>query len=239
MRYLLIKVVLFFLLGLSTISLVVAQDTIWHTENGKRFFEIYKGENNQTPKYAILPRIEFGFNTLGSSVYPIQILKSRFWSLGLQYRRRLGAEAKGFSIGVGAEASWNNLHFSDNQELIKGNSAVERTTLPTEATRNKLTIFNIGIPVLFYKTLPKWRFGLGSYADIGLSRFTEIRYELNGQKQAYKNFSDFYTNTLRYGIRAEVKYKIIRIFAKYDINTLFQSGKADNNPRIFTFGIGL
>jgi len=219
---------------------VWAQDTIWHTENGKRTFEIYKGEEEDKRNFSTFaPRFGFGFNTLSPNNYSTKLISSRFWTLGGQYRKRISSEKTAISLGVGLEFSWNNLRFDGNEYPSKTATELVWLQTPQEATRNKLTLVNICVPLLFYKTFETWRIGVGGYSDFTFSSFSKVRYkDANDESVENKTFSDFYTNRFRYGVQIEAKYKIIRFFGKYDLQTLFQSGKAQDT-RIIAFGIGL
>jgi hypothetical protein len=222
------------------LGVAVAQDTIWYTENGKRKYEIYKGEENDKRNFrTFVPRFGFGFNTLSPSTYPTKLISSRFWTLGGQYRHRISSEKAAISLGVGLEFSWNNLRFDGSEYPSKTATELVWLQASQEPSRNKLTLVNIGVPILVYKTFDNWRIGVGGYGDFMLSSYTKLRYkDSNGENIENKTFSDFYTNRFRYGLQVEAKYKFIRFFGKYDLQTLFQSGKAQDT-RIIAFGIGI
>ncbi len=222
------------------LGIAVAQDTIWYTENGKRKYEIYKGEENDKKNLqTFVPRFVFGFNALSPKAYPTKLFTSYFYSVGGQYRHRISSEKAAISLGVGLEFSWNTLNFEGDQYLSKTANELVLLQSPQELTQNKATLVNLSIPVLAYKTFNKWRVGLGVYSDFTISSFTKIRYkDINGEVIKNKTFSDLYTNRFRYGLQLEAKYKLIRVFGKYDLQTLFQSGKAQDT-RIIAFGIGI
>jgi hypothetical protein len=221
-------------------GVALAQDTIWRTENGKRVYEIYQGEaQDKRNSKTFAPRLAFGLNTVSPNAYPTKLISSRFWALGGQYRHRISSEKAAISLGVGLEFSWNNLSFDGDTYPSKVNDELVWVQSPLKVTRNKLSLFGLSIPVLVYKTFDKWRIGVGGYGDITLSSFSKVRFqETNGREVENKTFSDFYINRFRYGLQLEAKYKFIRFFGKYDLQTLFQSGKAQNT-RIIAFGIGM
>lgn len=220
-------------------SWVFSQDTIRYYQDKKLVEEIYMGEKDDLPKSALLPRIAFGFQTLTPTPYPTGLLASRFWSIGGQYRRLL-SQSQNISIGIGLEMSWNNLRWQDDKFLEKDPNGINFVNPNVEQIhKNKLGILNISVPAIFYKSFEKnWRVGIGVYTDWRLQSSSRTAYTTNNTDFDTKNFSDFHLQPVRYGVQFEAKYKLLRIFSKYDLNTLFRANKAEKT-NLWTFGIGL
>lgn len=229
---------LFFMAVLFNLQTAFSQDTIRYYQDGKLVVELYQGEQDALPKSAFLPRVSFGFQTLTPAVYPVRLLASRFWSVGGQYRRLL-VRKQNISLGIGAELAWNNLRWQNDNFIQKNQDSVLFVNPNVEQVyKNKLALLSVSVPLILYKTFEKnWRIGLGTYADWRLQSYSRTAYQLNNEKTDTKNFSDFHLQTLRFGLQAEVKYKFIKIFSKYDFSTLFKTGKAQK-INLLTFGVG-
>ena len=215
-----------------------SQDTIRYYQDNKLVEEIYLGEEDKLPKFTVAPRVAFGFQSLSPAVYPTRLLASRFWSVGGQYRRLL-LPKQNISVGLGLELAWNNLGWQGDDFLSKNQDSVSFVNINAEKVhKNKLGILNLSVPIIFYKVFEKnWRIGLGAYTDWRLQSSSRVAYTMNNENINTKNFSDFHLQSMRYGLQVEIKYKFLRIFSKYDINSLFKPEKAEKT-NIWTFGIG-
>ncbi|GAB4128065.1 MAG: hypothetical protein OHK0045_16430 [Raineya sp.] len=227
-----------FLIAIGLNYSAFSQDTIRYYQDNKLIEEVYFGEKDQAPTSAFVPRIAFGLQSLSPAVYPNRLFASRFWSIGGQYRRLI-LQKQGISLGLGLEIAWNNLSWQTDKFLTKNQDSISFVSNNAEQIhKNKLGILNLSLPVILYKSFEKnWRIGIGTYADWRLQSFSRTAYTLNGEAIDTKNFSDFYLQTLRYGLQVEVKYKFIRFFSKYDLNSLFKNEKAQKTA-IWVFGIG-
>ena len=233
--YIFVLITMVFLVAQTAFS----QDTIRYYKEGKLVEEIYSGEKDALPKSAFLPRLGFGLQMLSPSSYPNRILSSRFWSIGGQYRRLL-SQKQNISIGIGLELAWNNLRWQTDDFLSKTQDSIQFFSANADEVRkNKLSIFGLSVPIIFYKTFEKnWRIGVGGYADWRLQSFSRTAYTNANETFDSKNFSDFHLQPIRFGVQVEAKYKFFRVFSKYDFSTLFVPDKA-GKTNIWTFGIGL
>lgn len=216
-----------------------SQDTIRYYQDNKLVEEIYLGEKDALPKSAWLPRLGVGLQMLSPSPYPNRIFSSRFWNIGGQYRRLL-SQKQNISIGIGLELAWNNLRWQTDDFLSKTQDSIEFISVNVEEVhKNKLSIFGLSVPIIFYKTFEKnWRIGVGGCADWRLQSFSRTAYRQAGQTFDSKNFSDFHLQPVRLGVQVEAKYKFLRVFSKYDFSTLFELNKS-KKTNLWTFGIGL
>ncbi|PKQ66595.1 outer membrane beta-barrel protein [Raineya orbicola] len=221
------------------VKIAFPQDTIQYFDKGKKIYEIYFGEKDSVDMRSILPRVSVGLHFPQGNFYPLETFNSRFWSVGLVYSHQI-RKIQG-NIAFGFEFTWNNLAFAEDKTLVRTRDSV--VYLPIDGTnirQTKLTIAHLSLPLMFYKNFkPFWRVGVGGYADIRLSSFTKLRYDdLAGEKVKIKSFSDYHLRPLRVGVQAEVFFKIYRLFARYDLTTLFSPQKAPDT-QLFVIGIGL
>lgn len=86
------------------------------------------------------------------------------------------------------------------------------------------------------------RFGVGGYAGYRIGGNTKFVYREDGEKQKDKNQNNYYLENFRYGIRAQVGFKGLDLFATYDINSVFAGDRGPNGGdglNAITFGITL
>lgn len=216
-----------------------AQDTIQYWDKGKKIYEVYFGEKDSVDMRIVLPRVSVGLHFPQGDFYPLEILNSRFWSVGLLYSHQI-RKIQG-NIALGIEFTWNNLAFAEDRTLIRTRDSIAYLPIGgTNIRQSKLTIANLSVPLMFYKNFrPFWRIGIGGYADIRLSSFTKLRYEdSTGEKIKIKNFSDYHLRPLRVGGQVEVFFKIYRLFARYDLTMLFSPQKAPDT-QLLVIGVGI
>ncbi|XOV94334.1 MAG: hypothetical protein ACFHWX_06440 [Bacteroidota bacterium] len=80
------------------------------------------------------------------------------------------------------------------------------------------------------------RFGVGMYAGYRLANHSKFVYKDAGGKEKDKEYGNFYLENFRYGLRAQVGYKGMDIFATYDLNNVFAPGKG---PELTAFSFGI
>ena len=83
------------------------------------------------------------------------------------------------------------------------------------------------------------RIGLGGYAGYRLGNHSKFVYRAEGgSKEKDKEYGNFFMENFRYGIRAQIGYKGIDLFATYDLNNVFSSNRGPELNAV-TFGITL
>jgi len=91
-----------------------------------------------------------------------------------------------------------------------------------------------------------FRFGLGGYAGYRIGSHTKFKFSEGGDKEKDKERDNFFLENFRYGLRAQVGWKGVELFAMYDLNDVFSANRgpinADGNSaalNAITFGITL
>ncbi|MFT4834754.1 MAG: hypothetical protein ACJAVY_001697 [Marinoscillum sp.] len=165
----------------------------------------------------------------------------------------------------GMGVSWYNWKMQESNTLIeKGADRIEFN--PTPATYNssmsKLSVpyINISmIPMLdfaqgkrkvknlergsvSFRTYKKQglRFGVGPYAGYRVGGRTVLKYVEDGDKEKDKNSGNYFLTNFRYGLRAQVGFKGLDLFASYDLNNVFATDRGpagSNGLNAVTFGI--
>lgn len=86
------------------------------------------------------------------------------------------------------------------------------------------------------------RIGVGGYAGYRIGGHTRFVYEEDGDRESNKDRGNFYLSNFRYGIRTQVGFKGLDLFATYDLNEVFAPGRGPaGSPGLnaITFGITL
>jgi len=167
----------------------------------------------------------------------------------------------------GGGVSWYNWKMQDaSQKITKGNNNIEfspdlsgnsnlksRLTAPyinvtmvpmLDFSKGRRKVKNLERGSVKFRSYKKQgiRFGVGGYAGYRVGGNTKFVYEENGKKQKDKNSGSYYLTNFRYGIRAQVGFKGLDIFAQYDLNNVFAPGHGPaGSPGLnaMTFGITL
>lgn len=127
-----------------------------------------------------------------------------------------------YALGI----DWYNFFFDNNQvtlmETEEGLRTIERTE---DFSKSKLTVTYLYLPLLLHwETKPEdaehsFRAEAGGYAGFRIGAHTKTKNE-SGDKT--KRYRDFEINDLRYGLEAAIGYGPVNLFAKYDLETLFE-----------------
>ncbi len=163
----------------------------------------------------------------------------------------------------GGGINWLNWKMQDSDILISKDSA-NITFEPVDPTINTIksklsaTYLNVNlVPMIDFSqgrrkvknfergsvTFRKYdkqgiRFGVGAYAGYRIGNHSKFVYKEGSGRERDKEFGNFYMENFRYGIRAQLGYKGMDIFATYDLNNVFAPGRGPE-LNAFAFGITL
>ena len=244
----LISMLLLFFVSQKTL----AQDTLWkRNEKGERIFEIYKGELYKGEQYDLpqkrrfIPHIDFGFNSLLGNAggnYTLNTLRSQYFAFSGNWRFKILGDSSRLGIQVGLELAWLGFGFAGNDFVTKGANGVEFKNNGFSLSKNKLSNFQINIPILAHFQWQKsakntLNLAAGVYVGVRAGSYTKIHFEdAKGDLQKIKSADDYFINPFRFGLTGQLGYRGGHIFVKYDVSQFFQSDKA-NKVNAFTFGI--
>lgn len=183
--------------------------------------------------------------TVSGTNYELRPMGSRYIALGSMFKTKLSHGKVPLYFQYGVEFSWYNFMFEGNNFITKGQDENLFRQHDLELKKSKLVVSYINLPVMFgigskYKNT--FTLGVGGYVGYRLGSHSKIVSRVDDNLKTDKDKSNFHLNDVRYGLKAEVgfgrKHGGITLFANYDMNELFQSGKA---PAIqaFSFGIKL
>ncbi len=154
----------------------------------------------------------------------------------------------------GLGISWYNWKLQDPDYIIsEGPEAIEFNLAPPElnGSKSKLTASFINIhavPMFDFSRGRKkvtsyessgvkvrryskkgFRFGLGGYAGYRLGAHTKFKFKEGGSTERDKERDNFYLENFRYGLRGQIGWKGLELFAMYDLNEVFSSGRGPVN----------
>jgi len=193
--------------------------------------------------------IEFGMNnyltpdlTLPDNFLTLHTGKS--WNLNInfmQYSFPLVKQSVGLVTGLGFQM--NDYKFSGNNNIEK-DAAGNIIELPyiVNLRSSKLHVNYLTLPIILEFHLNPDHYGRKFYISAGvigsmkLWSYTKIKFYDEGNKEKNKIRDDFRISPLQYAGTIRFGFKEIRLYANYNLNTLFQKGKA---PELYPFSVGL
>lgn len=187
----------------------------------------------------------FGFNnviTKGESIDDSQfkIGGSRFAELGWAWKTRVFENSNWLRFKYGFSFQFNGLKPIDNQIFVDQGEQTFLEEFPINLDKSKFRMDNLVFPVHFeigpskkiekenyfrYSTRRYFKFGLGGYAGFNLGNRQKLKFKEDGIRVKQKLKDDYNTNNFIYGLSAYVGWRTVGLYAKYDLNTIF-----NNNP---------
>ncbi|WP_425392630.1 hypothetical protein [Ekhidna sp.] len=172
------------------------------------------------------------------------------WGLGINwYNWKL--EDTDYIIEEGSE----RIEFNEVPNTINGQkskltaSYINATVVPMfdfSRGRRKITSIESGGVRIKKYSRKGFRFGVGGYAGYRIGSHTKYKFKENGSNEKDKERDNFFLENFRYGIRAQVGWKGVELFATYDLNEVFSPNRgplnADNQSAALnavSFGITL
>ncbi len=165
-----------------------------------------------------------------------------------------------FYLEWGGGIDWYTFKYQNNRtRMSKDDNGVNFTVDQTpniSPIKSKLSITYLNlrfIPVLDFSTSRRWgndrlwnsnigsgfRIGVGPYVGYRIDSWSKYTFREEGTKKKSHDKNNYYLNNFRYGVRAQVGFKGIDLFATYDLNSLYSDTKNTPNLNAFTFGFTL
>ena len=204
---------------------------------------------------------DFGFNNYlsrgrfpdeSNALYAVKPVVSWYVALGLLNRTRIAGP---LYLDWGANVSWYNFKFENERtRLAKTTERVEfsESTEDIDPIKSKLVVpyLNVSLVPLFYfgksgsrhrgvfdrDDKAGFRIGAGVYAGYRLGSRAKYVFREEGDRVRVKDRTNFYVNNYRYGLRFQLGYKMVDVFANYDLNELFVAGRG---PELNAFSFGI
>ena len=167
----------------------------------------------------------------GGSSIEFRPIASRYLSLNSKWHYRLGGKMSPARLSTGFSFEFHNYMFDDNQYLENtGNNAVVMTSA-SELEKSKLATTSLTIPLELSFDVKNsqretaFRIGGGGFVGYMLGSKTKVKFTDNGDNTTVKFKDDFHLNDFQYGLSGFIGIRSFDIFAKYNLNDVFESGK--------------
>ncbi|WP_031528325.1 hypothetical protein [Dyadobacter crusticola] len=228
---------------------VVSTDSTYR-RTGKRF---YRPSRGSSPRKGF--NVAIGLNTYGTNEatagynktsYELKPFGSRFVSLGYVASATLArGKHAGFHLDFGADFSWYNLMFDNNNTVVKNTNFVEFLPVLEDGREVEMKKSKLVVPYVNLTLMPTVSFSrsfisylsAGVYGGYRLGSYTKLR-EV-GSKDVDHVRKNFYIEDLRYGLAAEIGIrKFPDIFVNYDLNNLYEKNRGPA-VRMLSFGVRL
>ena len=177
---------------------------------------------------------EDGFDP-GGVEYELNMARSIYVDLRA-FGRSVSIVKNTLTLDYALAFDWYNFFFDNNQITLTESDGIVRPDKIGEDDRDlkksKLTVSYFHIPLaLHLETKPEdlkhsFRLEAGGYAGVRLGSHTKVKDE-DGDKT--KEYRDFQINNFRYGLEGAIGYGPITLFARYDLQPLFDEEDFQNS----------
>lgn len=204
-------------------------------------------EDNYKPKNrneSIFSRKDFGLilgiNSFDKAMDMPELNQWQSRYVALQWRKNhklITGRHVDVALGTGLEIAWNNFMMKYDEQYFEDGNITDFELVDYELDKSKLVVNTLNLPVMLQFGFKEsdFRLGIGAYGGVRINSYQKFK-EFNDSK--YKEKGDYNLNRWNYGLMAEAGKGDFRLFAKYDMNPLFN----DNNPinaNVLTIGIRL
>jgi Outer membrane protein beta-barrel domain len=184
--------------------------------------------------------VDFGMNimipksgSLSGTLYELNPLRSNYVALNFMNRINFSKYAR---ARIGLEVAWYNFSFQKDVRLNTRDTGLELAIDPNGLQKSKLAATYLNLPVML-EVGRRWgfTFGVGGYVGYKIDSWTKAK-SANGDKQ--KDHDSYYLTNFRYGVSTQLGLRWIKLFANYDLNSLFVADKA-TNMNVLSIGVRL
>lgn len=147
-----------------------------------------------------------------------------------------------FKLATGLGIEWNNYIFMNNIRLTSDSAKIYGYTDSfVKFDKSKLGLTYINLPILFQINTnadPKKAFHLsfGLIVSYNIRAKTKLVYDIHDKTNKDRVLGDYHVNPIRYGLTARVGYANFKVFANYNLNSLFVK---DEGPDLYPFTVGI
>lgn len=197
--------------------------------------------------------VAFGFNNAiieGQSIdkSPYKMGKSKFFEMGWTWTTRVLEDSNSIRLRYGFAFQFNGLNPTDNMYFVQDGELTYLEEFDGELTKSKLRMDNLVVPIHFefgpskkidkgsyfrFSTRKKFKYGIGGYFGFNLRTRQKLKYYEDGSKRKDKITQSYNTSNLIYGISSYIGVDSFSIYAKYDLNKIFnEPNRQENNISI-------
>ncbi|OXA72271.1 hypothetical protein B0A67_08575 [Flavobacterium aquidurense] len=171
-------------------------------------------------------------------------MSSHFYEWGFTYNSRLMKTDNLLHAKYGLSLMYNNIRPTDNRSfVVNGNQTVLQTNainLDESRFRNVYIVLPLHLEFDFskpqvsngktcFRTHKSFRFGIGGYVGINVKSKQILKYDQDDLDYKTTIKGDYNVNNFIYGLSSYIGYKALSLYAKYDLNPLFQDNPVKEN----------
>lgn len=197
--------------------------------------------------------IDLGLNALlNKSVAQNQVspslraVGSRYLSLNWHYLQRLGNTRSPLYILTGPEVSFNNYMLEGNNRFVNLNGITSVQNTPDlSLEKSKLATSTLNLPLMALLNFRNaqhtsvFRLGVGGFVGYRLGSHTKIKYNDEEHTRKDKDRDSYNLQDFQYGLQGTIGLRSLTLFAKYNLNELFQNQRSSFQGNTLSFGISL
>lgn len=169
---------------------------------------------------------------------------SGFIELGVAWKTRLFKESNAVRLKYGFSFQWNKLTPKNDRYFVQDGNVTTLEAFPSELKESEFRITNLVFPIHFefgpskkierknyfrYSTENHFKVGVGGYAGFNIGTQQKLRYEEDGNRVKQKIRRNYNATPFVYGLSAYVGYGGLGIYAKYDLNPIFEDQTFDQH----------
>jgi hypothetical protein len=208
-------------------------------------------DEKQHKEYKSWSGLDFGINgylnadmntKMPSGYKFLELNTRRSFSFGLNFfEQDINIVKDYFKFATGLGLEWDNYFFSNNTRLTSDSVKIYGYSDPIKFDKTKLRLSYLNLPLLLQINTnrdPKKAFHLstGLIISYNMGAKTKMVYTLNNDQNTEKVSGDYHINPLRYGVTARIGYGNFKLFANYNLSTLFEK---DDGPELYPFSVGI
>lgn len=226
------------------------------TEINLGSLKVYKGEEEKMKRLSKRTTSQFVFafglnnlvtdgdsNSLENSDF--KTWGSKFVEWGFTFNTRIFKENNLLHFKYGLSLMYNNLRPTENRYFVKEGDITTLQTFDDDLRENKFRNSMVVLPlhlefdftpktvdengVSRFRTHKSVRLGIGGFGGLNYQSTQKLRYEEDDIRIKNKQKGDFNVSTLVYGLSGYVGYESISLYAKYNLNPLFQNNPIDQH----------
>lgn len=169
---------------------------------------------------------------------------SHFYEWGFTYNSRLMKNDNLLHAKYGLSLMYNNIRPTDNRSFVVNGDQTELQTNPINLDESRFRNVYIVLPLhlefdftkpqisngkTYFRTHRSFRFGIGGYAGINVKSKQILKFDQDDLDYKTTIKGDYNVNNFIYGLSSYIGYREFSLYAKYDLNPLFQDNLVKEN----------
>jgi len=169
---------------------------------------------------------------------------SHFYEWGFTYNSRLMKNDNLLHAKYGLSLMYNNIRPTNNKSFVVNGDQTELQTNAINLDESRFRNVYIVLPLhlefdfskpqvsngkTYFRTHKSFRFGIGGYAGINVKSKQILKFDQDDLDYKTTIRGDYNVNNFIYGLSSYIGYREFSLYAKYDLNPLFQDNLIKEN----------